>query len=510
MNAPPTAQVVAANRPAQARAAGGGVAALAAGAAAATGRGVSCGVVLFDDPSDPRDGWASANGGEARRVKGVHELQTGTVWLSNLTYSQFFSDTEAWRNTWLRHDAYLGVAPKAMLVEWGYDPQSSPPNFVASLCSTLFHRILSIAARLLREHDPLARFPDAFQGKTLRHDLARLLPPAEFPKGEAASIIKNGQAFNFFTATVMRGAKGSRPIMLRAPRIAHASDMLTAPLPKGPFEFVSRSQIRDRPDVIGGDRVAWARGFERPLLLEIQVEHADPEASAVFGFGIATDRNRRIPRSWVAHPEFLAMSEFSRIDIKNVYMGSGYAVLAQQLSEPVRRFLSDRFCEASWSAGVVAETIWRAAALGEAALSSGRRPTGPHEERPESSWRGAWLSSNDKCAMFAPAMQLARMGYDIGSYGLGWVMARATEEQIPDLVRDGLTVGLVPRFADVPANLFAGNAPVPWQGDRRARMVATLTVKRSQKELWQLDRLPLLDREQQELHVKRMKAQSQS
>ncbi len=462
---------------------------------------IRCGVVLFDDEKDPRAGWIAVNGSKARRISGINELPTGTIWLSNMSYESFFRSTDTWRNPWIRHESYLVVKIKDMLLEWGYDPANSPADFTANFCSILFHRIMTIAARLLREQEPTLRMNNAFMGTTLREDLRRLLPKADYPKGEAAALLRSGQAFAEFTSTTVRGQRGARQVVLRAPRMAYAADMLTAPVPKGGFDFISRGQLRERPDV-GRDRVSWVQSCDKPLFIEVQVDQMDPDVSAVYGFGNATDRDKRVPRSWVAHPEFLTMSAFSEMDVKNVYMGIEYGVIGNELGEPLKRFLTDRFSETSWSAGVVAETLWRAAALGEDRSTVGKKT--PPEERPHTSWRGVWVKAADKCAMFMSAMKLARMGYDISSYGLGWVIVRVADEAVGDLIRDGLTIGLIPRFADVPDNLYKANADIPWQGDKKAKSTARFTMTKERNLLWNLDKLVLFEKEQQEGMLRKM------
>jgi len=465
------------------------------------------GVVLFDDEKDPRGGWAAVNGEAARRVSGVHELPTGTVWLSNMSYESFFRSTELWRNAWLRHEGYLVVKIKDILLEWGYDPATVPADFVANFCSIMFQRVMTLSLRLLREHEPNLRDRDAFQGTTLREDLRRLLPDATYPTGEAAIILRSGQAFAEFTSTTVRGQRGARQVTLRAPRLAYAADMLTAPIPTGGFNFLSRAEMNGMRE-IGRDRVAWANTTDKPLLLEVQIDRMEPEISAVYGFGNATDRERRIPRSWVAHPEFLALASFSDIDVKNVYMGDSYTALSNDLSPAVRRFLSDSFAETSWTCGVVAETLWRSASLGEGKTSAGKKV--PPEERPHTSWRGVWIKSADKCAMFTSAMKLAKQGYDISSYGLGWIIVRVADEAITDLMRDALSIGLIPRFTDVPPKLFSVNAPIPWGGDTKAKASAQFIVSQERHMLWNLDKLVFFNKDQQGEMLKKLLATARS
>jgi hypothetical protein len=467
------------------------------------------GCVLFDDEKEPGAAWAAVNGGEAKRIEGINELATDTIWWSNMTYESFFRATEAWRNPWLRHDAYLVVKPKDVLQEWGYPPDLTGPDFTASFASSVFASIMRMAYRLAKECEPRTRMDTLFVGTTLREDLRRLLPEAEYPKGEAATIMKTGQAYAEFTRTTVRGIKGAKVFVLRRPRVSYAMEMLMTPIPKGPFEYLGRQDLRELcAKNQSTDRVAWVRGVERPCLVEVAVQQMEADIAPVYGFGNSTDKDKRVPRSWVAHPEFLVMSAFSDLEVRSVWIGKEYTMLNKDWPEPVARFLADKYTEFSWSAGVIAETLWRAAALGE---ERGRvNKNVPIDERAHTSWRGAWIKAADKTAMFLAARQLTEMGYSTVSYGLGWVSCLVLEDQVQDLIADALTLGLVPKLADVPEGMFEQNQQIPWGGDQRAQMLAQLTMTKEKDMLWNLNKLPLYEPEQRGPMIKKLLQARQS
>lgn len=467
--------------------------------ASSSGLTKNFGVVLFDDEKDPRDAWVAVNGKPAKRIEGMNELPTDVLWWSNMSYESFFRTTESWRIPHLRHDAYLVVKPKDVLIEWNLDPATTPPDYTATFCSTVFYRIMTLAQRLLRESLPKLRPAAYFRGNTLREDLRPLLPPAEYPRGEAASVMQSGQAFAEFTRTTVRGVRGAKIFMLRRPRMSHAMEMLTTPMPKGPFEFKPRSVLRR----IAPDRVQWLRNIDEPAMIEVSVQQMEADIAPVYGFGNATDKDRRIPRSWVAHPEFLVMSNFSDIEVKSVYLGKEHEMMNLKLPDPIKAFLSDKFTEFSWTAGVVAETLWRAAALSE---EKGRTPKNAQEDRAHTSWRGAWIKAADKTAMFLIAMKLTEMGYSTVSYGLGWVSCLVTEDQIPDLIRDGLTLGLMPKMNDIPEGMFERDKRISWGGDKKANPIAQFTVTQDKNLLWNFDKAPLLAPDQREEYAKKLMA----
>ena len=453
------------------------------------------GVVLFDDTKNPASAWVAVNGGKARRIDGTNQLPTDAIYWSNIGYEDFRT-TEAWRNPWLRHDAYLVTKPKDVLVEWDLDPATTPPDYMAEMLSTMFGRVMTMAFRLAKECNERMRMTTLFKGGTLRDDLRFMLPKADFPKGEAASVMKAGQAFAQFTKTAVRGVKGGKLVKLRRPRIPYALEMLTTPVPSGPFDFRSRGDLR----AFSPDRVAWVRGTDLPCMVEVTVNSMQQDVAPIYGFGNSTDRDRRVPRSWVMHPEFLMMSSFSELDVRSAYVGREYSQLNLGLPEPVRKFLSDAHIEASWSAGIIAETLWRAACLSEEKRQGG----GPGEERAQTSWRGAWVMSADKAAGFMSAMRLTDMGYAVASYGYGWIFCQVTEDQIPDLMRDGLSIGLVPSLFDIPQTLFTGGGGIPWGGDKKSRVLSQLTVTKQKHLLWNLDKLPLYEGPQRDAMMKKI------
>jgi len=458
--------------------------------------GQKFGCVLFDDEKAPAAGWVAVNGGRARRISGINQLPTDALYWTNLSYESFRT-TGADRNPWLRQDAYLTSKLKDVLLEWGCDPATTPPDYTATFCSTMFSRVMTLAYRLARECDERVRMSTLFSGDTLRADLRRLLPPLDYPTGEAAAVLKAGQGFAEFTRTSMRSVKGSRLYMLRRPRLPYALEMLATPVPKGPFQFRSRRELRE----ISPDRVAWVRRTGVPCIVEVTIDEMQQDAAPVYGFGNAMDTDHRVPRSWVTHPEFMMLSSFSSLDVKNAYVAKEYSQLNLVLPEPVRQFLSDPHVEASWSAGVLAETLWRAACMGP---KKERGRNTPGEERAGTSWQGAWIRAADKGSGFLSAMRLADMGYSVSSYGYGWMLCSATEDQLPDLIRDGLSIGMFPRLLDVPQGLFGATSAIQWGGDRRSKIMAQLIVTQQKHLLWNLDRLPLYDKSQRDTVLKKI------
>jgi len=454
------------------------------------------GMVMFDDLNDPSEGWASKDGKTATRIRSMHELPTDTLWWTNLPYASMYRESNAGLNPWLRMDAYLVLKPQDVLVEWGYVPKDVSPDWACEFISRVFSRIMQIAAKLLSAFRPDIPMSRQLCGTALRQDLEVLLPKGVFPSGEAATILKRGQAYAEYSRTSSRTPRGSRQIALRIPRMTYAMDLLTTPVPSGDFEFMPGRSLAGN----GADRVNAVRALDRPFLAEITIQTIDPDIAPIYGFGNTMDKSdQKIIRSWVTHPEFITMANFAKLDIRNGFVGEKYEMLNLSLAEPLRDFLGDSFAHYSWSSGIIAETVWKAACLG---MSGPRARTTPAGERADTSWRGAWLKGADKTASFIAANAMSDKGWPVVSYGSGTCRIAVLDEQIPDMVQDAVSQGLLPRYSDVPPNMR--NSLSQWGGDSAAETFAQLLMKRDRDMLWNLDRLPLFDGKQKQAILRQM------
>ena len=460
------------------------------------------GVVLFDDDKDPAGGWAYVEGDRtAKRISSPDDLSTGTIWWTNVNNDYFFQKTELYKRSWLRHDKYLVVAHKDVMKEWNYDPALTDPAIICQVTAKFFSRIMLISFRLIKDVQPRVTMEDAFVGQTLREDLRVVLPELEYPRSEAASIMKSDKAFTEFTPTTMRPVKDSTWVMVRKPRLLYALEMLQTPLPLGPFEFMSRKDIRDQHP----DRNAFVRETTRPCMVELALENMNPDIGPVYAFGAAADKNKRISRTWVPHNEFVVLNNIADVDVKSVWIGREYGSILQELPDSVREFLFDKLNEFSWSAGIVAETLWRACTLKEGRSKAGKLSDG--EDRAGTSWLGAWMKGADKLAMFSSSMDLVKMGHSISSYGIGWVRASVTEEARSDFIQDALSVGLVPTMTEIPDGMFQMSDEINWGGDAKSKMMALFQSSKERDMLLNLDRVPTIPGEQKKAFIQALQQQ---
>ncbi|AOG03145.1 hypothetical protein [Bosea sp. RAC05] len=458
------------------------------------------GVVIFDDAQDPRGGWYCVAGGAADRFAGAHELSTDTLWWTNISYEHFFrGQNEIWRIPNLRHDKYLVVSHIDVLKEWGHPPDTTDADFTCAFCASAFDRVMRNAWRLISDVFPKIDIESAFRGKTLREDLRCLLPELEYPKGPAAEVFKTGRAWEEFTSTLVKPPRGGRRLMLRRPRLSYAMELLQTPVPRDPFEWISRGDMRSQ----AADKLDFVLNNTRPCVANVVVRSIQQEVAEIYGFGNAIDKDKRVNREWVAQPEFQIFARYADLDVKSVYIGREYWALMPGMAEPVKDFFTAKYHEYSWAVGVIAECFWRAAMLGEDKNKAG--PLRDGEEKAQTSWQGLWIRAADKATMFQCSMRLTERGHAVTGYGLGWVRCTVPEEAVTQFISDGLTLGLVPVFSDVPESAFNIRNLPTWGGDKESAAVATFTVTRNTNMLWNLDKLPLMKPDKQGDYVKRLK-----
>ncbi len=442
------------------------------------------GVVMFDDDPDPSSGWAHAEGDrQARRIATPEDLTRDTIWWTNVSVDCFFFKTELHRRSWLRHDKYLVVTQKDVLREWNYDPARVDPAATCQVTATFFARIMLIAYQLAKAVRPGLTMEEAFAGETLRSDLRVVLPELEYPRSENAAILKADVAFSEFTPTAMRPLRDSTWAMVRKPRLSHALEMFRTEVPVGPFEFMSRRDIQTHDgNLLSGESA-------RPFVAEVAVGDIHPDVAAVYGIGSSIGAGRLAPRTWVAQNEFAALGRIAGLDVKSAWVGRGRTSLLEMLPAPVRGFLAEDRNACSWSSGIVAETLWRACCLKErrdSAADSGS------EHGAATSWAGAWIRAADKISMFSLAMELARSGYSVSSYGIGWVRASITQDMREDFIRDSLASGLVPLMAEIPEGMFQPGDEIIWGGSEKAKAMAFMQSKKQRDLLLNLDRASLI------------------
>lgn len=430
------------------------------------------GFIYFDDINEPSSGTYSIAGGKAQRLELITDIPSDVIWWTNLPYAACNKSALGGMSN-IRYNKFLVISPEDCLMEWGYKPKSLKPEQFAVFVSRLFNRIMMISFNLIIEMEPRRNIHEVFSTRELRNDFAAVLPRPVFPSGEAASVIKSGYSYVDFTATTKPLQRGVAAVVMRKPRLSHAIDMLTTLIPNGDMEFISARKM-DAP-------FNHVLESKRPMLSEVVLSQLDPIVAPIFAYGHSMDRNKKIMRSWVAHPELIALSAFSNIEVKGAWQGQEYEILSNTLQDAVKNFLMSPFAPFSWSAGIVAETLWKGCCL--------KNPFPPPsgEEAPQTSWRGLWVKSSDKTLTFMNALSMSKLGWQAGSYGAGYVRFGCHISQVESLIKDGLALGMVPRLDCIPSDFDAKN--VQWKGDKKSEAIAMLSVTKNSTTMLNMDKV---------------------
>lgn len=437
------------------------------------------GAIIFETPEDPGVGWASTGVGDPKPFRDHTELPSDVLWWSNCSYDAFYRKGRLFASN-LRPANYIDVSHLELCSEWGMQDNEMTPKATVVVSGTLFGHLMKMARGLIRIIRSDLPGSDYFVHNRLAQDLQVLLPAAEFPNDDAASILQSGIGFQNYTATTVNPTSGAQVIRIRRPRFDHAIDMLSTPVPIGPFKRFQGSKIGTAEDI--------AR-FSRPVIAEISVSHADPTLSPLFGFGVSMEKRKRVQRSWVPHPELAAMESFTSIQVKNAFLGDRYTTLSKDVADQIKAFLTDGGGNLSWSANILAETIWRAATVGMDTSEKVEK----NKVRPQTSWRGAWIKAADKVVTFRHALRLHRAHFQVKTYGSGWISCLVPLERMKEFALTAYEAGLIMPVKNIPRSVTADVLRNhKWGGEPFSQIYAFNLMSKNTKGLWALNRFPLV------------------
>ncbi len=434
------------------------------------------GFAFFKTPLAPEEGIYSIAGAEVVFFSSVSELPSDVLWWTNVQYRTLNQASLSAIST-LRMDKYLPISPDDCLMEWGFIPAETSNASATRFLSQCFFRIMSIAEKLISEIAPRKPKHLFFTSADLRLDLATVMPKQAYvyPKGDAASILKAGYSFVEYSGVSRSGLRGVPRIVMRRPRLAHAIDMFFSPIPDGGLEFMEN-----------GISLTEALNSEKPILAEVVVERADRTVAPVFAYGHSINTSQRVVRAWVPHPELIALSAFAEITVKNAWIGRGYTRLIDIASPAVIRFLQSDYTTLSWSAGIIADLLWRCQSIRDQSSS----PI-PKSARADASWIGAWLKSSDKTLSFMASLDLeAASGIPVSSYGQGTAQFQCPTTATEELIRIGAEMGMIPRTDCIPNDYTW--SPDHWGGDKKSLILSTLMLQKKRTAVMGLDKIMLV------------------
>ncbi len=445
------------------------------------------GAVIFDDKDSPTSGWMSVEGEAGRRISDQSQLRNDTIFWSNCP--SFFGKNMLSN---IRQENYIQNKLKDIMLEWDCDPEIMAPKEFAEIIATLFSRMMRMAKRLIKASD-LGIPEDMFFTKDrLPQDIKTVLPAAEYPPddSEMNDILKSGISFAYLTFTSINGNKADTLIPVRRPRLDHVVDIMSSPVPNGPFKYFNGRTLPKASEVAM---------LPKPVMAEIVMRNADSAVSPIYGFGVNANSKSRLVRSWVAQPELAIMTGFADIEIRNAWIGESYSILPQSMTKILQNFLTSKETSLSWSSGMLMDAIWAGAVVGR---SSDGFSAIPRERLPQTSWRGAWLRACDKIITLRYAMMMHKAGFAVQSYHNGQVNCRVPQFRLEEFCFAAWKAGMVPQMKHIPRPFKSSELDAhPWGGTPDTKFWATLVMGKNSKALWELDDLPLAKAEDKQAIV---------
>ncbi len=413
------------------------------------------GYAHFDEPTSPESGWAASfeTHGEPKRISGIGSLRSDIIWMTNIEYGAWYAH-KLGNMPNLRQSLYARSSIKSLVSELGLiQPQLRAEDICATLYE-VFDRMLRIAERavgfniLSQQHK---KFSEA-----IRTLLIGEREPKEYTCNEPSIIEAFANAIQPDSGchAVREGSTRYTWVGVRRNRLQHALDILSTPIPQGPWEVVSQHLLPadDR------DRVAWLLAQTRPTMARVSIVTEDTDRHRMVAFGVPSVPTSNKPkkngmavsnlRQWVSAPELLMLSAFTTMRVNDVLLAESYAPLVAKKSFPMPLEPHDWM---STSFGLFAENYWSAMALPMAA---------PVSHALTYTARSVWLRAADRVYSFHAAMQMRLSGIAVGNYGSGavglWVPEGGMAHALDAAARAGLIAPmLMPESARLERGLEA-------------------------------------------------------
>ena len=388
------------------------------------------GVVLFNDvilkkgkerKRLPSEGWASFDGGPARRINSITEVESDVKWLTNLDFVDFYSN-QLGKNHNLYYSAFLRTDLKSVADDIGAGVgQLSADKAVVSL-STVFKRIMDLAV------DRLQVNLDVPNVNTL-HDFlaARTVNKYKLPD-EINTALKH--AYQPTTQCVTRWNRDWKHAMLRKPRYQHAVEVLSTPVPS---EFRWVYVNHDRLPTSNAKRIDWCVAHELPVLANVKVT---PRKGGELNGIISYNSGAMVERAWLCQPELLWISLFCDVEVIGAFVCE--AGFEHQKEIDTFPSLGD-FSHASYTLGLLCENLW-------VSLASPRTTLVGQKFYPP---RAVWYRAVDRIEVFKSAAKLHRAGFQVIGYGYGSIWLNYPSGATKDLIDIAAEIGL-----DVPVSKF--------------------------------------------------------
>ncbi len=355
--------------------------------------------------------WASIGGGQARRVQSIHDLPSDVIWLTNLTYNNFFR-AGLHRHPNFRNEGWLRTLFNQLVAELGIDLNCVSPSTTVSTIAAIAQRTVTVAQ---------SRYAVIPKNKRLNEDFA-----------VAMGVPRSGLPDMFYShfdavadhpsVSVIHGTNyGSAlpTVTVRRNRLRHARDVLETPVPTDSGWELERSVAPDRND-------KWLESINTPFLVKCAVSNVKPMIAEVLSWGSGS----REVREWLTDIEWRVVRQHGDVAVSAALICKKPAAPLPQ----VKLLPDGPLDELSFTYGLIAEQIWTAMTNKQHYKGDISRYTAA----------AAWLRAADRMAMFDYAQKLYGRGLNVMSYGVGNVVLRYPENGLRRTLDIATDIGLMP------------------------------------------------------------------
>jgi len=338
------------------------------------------------------DAWASVSGEPAKRVQSVHELASDVLWLTNLTWNNFFKAGLS-RHPNFRSDGWLRTLFGQITTELGVHGEDASPDITVSVMAAVAQRVADVA---------INDYSVKIKATRLNEDFAAALKAPTSGLSDAFHPLFETIADHPSVSVIQTAnySSSSPTVTLRRNRLAHAAHVLSTPVPPDTGWELEKS--------VGSGSDSWLESIKKPFLVRCTISNVNPSVAEVLSWGSGS----RQVREWLTDLEWRTVREYGEVAVHAALICSKDAdVLPQAAMLP-----TGSMAPLSYTLGLVAEQVWTAMVSRQRYKDAGRYTAA-----------AAWLRASDRMTMFDYAQRLHGRGVVVMSYGVGNVVARYPE-----------------------------------------------------------------------------------
>ena len=330
--------------------------------------------------------WASIGGGQARRVQSIHDLPSDVLWLTNLTYNNFYR-AGLQRHPNFRNEGWLRTLFNQLVAELGIDLNNVSPDITVSTIAAIAQRTVAVAKSRYEVHP---------KSKRLNEDFAIAM-------GAPRSALPD-MFYSHFGA-------GLPTVTVRRNRLRHAREVLATPVPTDTGWELEKAVAPDRND-------KWLESINTPFLVKCTVSNVKPMIAEVLSW------------EWLTDIEWRVVRQYGDVAVSAALICKNPAAPLPQ----AKLLPEGPLDELSFTYGLIAEQIWTAMTNKQHYKGDVSRYTAA----------AAWLRAADRMAMFDYAQKLYGRGLNVMSYGVGNVVLRYPENGLRRTLDIATDIGLMP------------------------------------------------------------------